>query len=139
MRQLIKAALRKPIVHILLIAVIGLLAYSNTFHAPMQWDEDVFLRENPIIKNLDYFLGTLNAKGLPFYDGFTNRYVGYLTFAINYKLHGFSLPGYHIVNIFIHLANAALVYLFILVTFRTPYLRNSALSVKAKAIAFTAS
>ncbi len=139
MHQIVKAALRKPIVHILLIAVIGLLAYSNTFHAPMQWDEDVFLRENPIIKNLDYFVGLANAKGLPFYDGFINRYVGYLTFALNYKLHGFSLSGYHIVNIFIHLANAALVYLFILITFTTPFMRESSLSGNSKAVAFTAS
>jgi tetratricopeptide (TPR) repeat protein len=139
MGQTIKAVLRKPIIHILLIAVIGLLAYSNTFQAPMQWDEDVFLSENPIIKNLDYFLGPSNAKGMLFYSGFINRYVGYLSFAINYKLHGFSLPGYHIVNIFIHLVNAALVYLFILVTFRTPYVRNSLLSENSKAVAFTAS
>ena len=137
MSQIIKAFLRKPVVHILLIAAIGLLAYSNTFQAPMQWDENVFLRENPIIKNPDYFLGLSNAKGLPFYDGFINRYVGYLTFAINYNLHGFSVPGYHIVNICIHLINALLLYLFILLTFRTPYLRNSPLS--GNAIAFTAS
>ena len=139
MQQIIKAALRKPIVHILFIAAIGFLAYSNTFHAPFQWDEDIFLRENPIIKNLDYFLAPSNAKGLPFYSGFINRYVGYLTFAINHHLHGFSLPGYHIVNIFIHLINAVLLYFFILVTFRTPYLRNSDLSGNSKAIAFAAS
>ncbi|MGD0281727.1 MAG: tetratricopeptide repeat protein, partial [Dissulfurispiraceae bacterium] len=131
--------LNKTLVHILLIVVMGFLAYSNTFHAPMQWDEDIFLRENPIIKNLNYFIWPSSAKGLPFYDGFINRYVGYLTFAINYKLHGFDVTGYHIVNLFIHLINAVLVYLFILVTFRTPYLRDSPLSGKSKAIAFTAS
>ena len=123
----------------LLIAVIGFLAYSNTFHAPMQWDEDVFLRENPIIKNLNYFICPATAKGLPFYDGFINRYVGYLTFAINYNLHGFDVTGYHIVNVFIHLINAVLVYLFILVTFRTPYLRDSPFSGHSKAVAFAAS
>jgi len=139
MQQRIIALFRKPIVHILIIAVFGLLAYSNTFHAPMQWDEDGFLHENAIIKDMGYFLEPSKAAGLPYYDGFINRYVGYLTFALNYKFHGLSVAGYHIVNIFIHLADAALVYLLILVTLRTPYLKNSTLNGNSKAVAFIAS
>ncbi len=129
----------KPVFYILLIAVIGFLAYSNTFNAPFQWDEDVFLRENPIIKNLNYFLEPSKARGLPFYDGFIIRYLGYLTFAVNYKLHGFAVQGYHIVNVCIHLINAALAYFFVLLTFRSPFLRDSRLSDKSKAIAFSIS
>jgi len=90
----------------------------------MQWDEDAFLHENAIIKDMSYFLEPSKAAGLPYYDGFISRYIGYLTFALNYKFHGLGVAGYHIVNIFIHLVNAALVYLFILVTFRTPYFRD---------------
>ncbi len=128
-----------PVFHILLIAVIGFLAYSNTFNAPFQWDEDIFLRENPIIKNLTYFLEPSKAAGLTFYDGFIIRYLGYLTFAVNYKLHGFAVLGYHIVNVCIHLINAALIYFLVLLTFRSPFLRDSRLSEKSKAIAFSIS
>jgi len=128
-----------PVFHILLIAVIGFLAYSNSFNAPFQWDEDIFLRENPIINNLNYFLEPSKAAGLPFYDGFITRYIGYLTFAVNYKFHGFAVQGYHIVNICIHLINAALIYFLVLVTFSSPFLRDSGLSERSKAIAFSVS
>jgi tetratricopeptide (TPR) repeat protein len=119
-----KDFLYKTVVHILLIAAIGFFAYSNTFQAPFQWDEEAFLGENPIIRNLNYFIHPLQAAKLPFYDAFSGRYIGYLTFAMNYKLHGFNVLGFHIVNLSIHIINAVLVYFFILVTFRTPYLET---------------
>jgi tetratricopeptide (TPR) repeat protein len=114
-----KLASRQTI-HILIIVVLGLLAYSNTFQSPFQWDETDFIVGNPIIRNLNYFTDTSRAEGLPVYDGLKSRYIGYLTFALNYKLHGFEVLGYHIVNIAIHLINAILVYFFVLFTLRTP-------------------
>jgi tetratricopeptide (TPR) repeat protein len=111
----------KPVIHVLIIVVLGLLAYSNTFQSPFQWDEMDFIVGNPIIRNLDYFTDTSRAEGLPVYDGLKSRYIGYLTFALNYKLHGFEVLGYHIVNIAIHLINAILVYFLVLLTFHTPF------------------
>jgi Flp pilus assembly protein TadD len=111
----------KPLTHLLLIAVLGLLIYSNTFHSPFQWDEEIYFLENPVVKDLGYFTDTSRAEGLPFYDGLKSRYIGYLTFALNYKLHGFEVLGYHIVNIAIHLINAILVYFLVLLTFHTPF------------------
>ncbi|MBF0560118.1 MAG: tetratricopeptide repeat protein [Nitrospirae bacterium] len=134
-----KEFLNKTAFHILLIAAIGFLAYSNTFSVPFQWDEEAFLGENPIIRNLDYFFHPSKAVGLPFYEAFVNRYVGYLTFAINYRLHAFSVAGFHVVNISMHLINAILVYCFVLVTFKSPFLRDSSLSGNAKSIALAAS
>lgn len=125
--------------HILLIAVIGLLAYSDTFSVPFQWDEDIFLRENPIVRNLDYFLHPSKAVGLPFHDAFVGRYIGYLTFAINYRFHAFSVTGFHIVNISIHLISAMLVYCFVLLTFKSPFMRDSGTSGSAKYIALGSS
>jgi protein O-mannosyl-transferase len=114
----------KPIIHILLIAIVGLLAYSNTFHSPFQWDENGFILNNTIAKDLHYFLEPSSAKGLQYYNALKSRYVGYLTFAINYKMNGSDVMGYHIVNIVIHIINAILVYFFVLVTLRTPFFRN---------------
>ncbi|MBI4823577.1 MAG: hypothetical protein HY805_05025, partial [Nitrospirae bacterium] len=48
----ISVLISKPIIHLLLIALIGLLAYSNTFNVPFQWDEKDLIAENPIIKYL---------------------------------------------------------------------------------------
>jgi Flp pilus assembly protein TadD len=112
------------VVHLLLIVVLGFLAYSNTFQNPFQWDEADFIVGNPIIRNLNYFTDISRAEGLSVYDGLKSRYIGYLTFALNYKLHGFNVPGYHLVNLAIHLINALLVYFFVLLTFSTPYFKG---------------
>ncbi len=68
-----------------------------------------------------------------------NRYVGYLTFALNYKLHGLDVTGYHIVNIAIHILNALLIYLLIILTFKTPFLAMSKLKEQSKYIALLTS
>ncbi|MBI4824153.1 MAG: tetratricopeptide repeat protein [Nitrospirae bacterium] len=113
----------KPVIHLTLIALIGLLAYSNTFDSPFQWDEGKFITDNPIIKDLSYFLKPSEAMGLgEYYGALKNRYIGYLTFALNYKLHGLDVRGYHIVNLSIHILNALLVYFLVVLTFKTPYL-----------------
>jgi len=110
--------------HVLIILVIGFLAYSNTFQSPFQWDEADFIVGNPVIKDLGHFADTSGTEGLPVIEGFKSRYIGYLTFALNYKLHGFNVLGYHVVNLAIHLINAILVYFLVLLTFRTPFFQR---------------
>ena len=117
--------------HLLLIGILGLLAYSNTFHAPFQWDEAEYILRNPIIKNLVYFMEPSRVETL-FDNALISRYVGYLTFALNYRLHGFDIAGYHIVNLAVHLINAILVYFLVALTFRTPYFNSEKLEVSSK-------
>ncbi len=119
-------------IHILCIVFLILIIYSNTLNAPFQWDEGYFLVDNPIIKDLHYFTNPSDAKGFELYSGFINRYVGYLTFALNYRIHGLSVTGYHIVNIAIHIANSILVYFLVLLTFRTTYFKGQGSRVKGQ-------
>ncbi len=114
-------SLSHSFIHILCIVFLILVIYSNTLNAPFQWDESEFIVNNPIVKDLHYFTSPSDAKELPLYTALINRYIGYLTFALNYRIHGLSVTGYHIVNIAIHIANSVLVYLFVLLTFRTPF------------------
>ncbi len=111
----------RSFIHIACILFLIIIIYFNTLKAPFQWDEGPFIVDNPIIKDLHYFASPSDAKSLPLYRALIVRYVGYLTFALNYKMHGFSVTGYHIVNIAIHAANSVLVYLLVLLTFRTPF------------------
>lgn len=104
-----------------LIAVIGILLYSNTLHSPFQWDELKFIETNPIIKDLGYFLDPSRAEGLELYATIRHRYVGFLTFALNYRINGLEVTGYHLVNISIHIINSLLVYLLVVLTFKTPF------------------
>ncbi len=114
--------LQKPAVHLLIVILIGFFSYSNTFHSPFQWDDSSsYLKENPIIKDLHYFTEPSRARMFRQYDSLKSRYIGYLTFALNYRVHGFEVTGYHAVNLFIHIINALLVYFLVLLTFRTPF------------------
>lgn len=113
-----RSLLNKPIVHILLIAIVGLFAYSNTFHVPFHFDDRPLIAENHIMKDLSFFFGPSNTNGFSFYN--QNRYIAYLTFALNYYFHGLDVIGYHIFNIAVHIINAFLIYWLVILTFKTP-------------------
>jgi tetratricopeptide (TPR) repeat protein len=114
-------SLKKRLVHLILIAALGFLAYSNTFHSPFQFDEKSQIINNPVIKDLKNF--TSDRKG---FDYNPRRFIGYLSFALNYHFGGAEVIGYHVVNLLIHIANALLVYFFVLLTFMTPSMLQSA-------------
>ncbi|GBE05734.1 MAG TPA: tetratricopeptide repeat protein [Nitrospirae bacterium] len=134
--------LHRPFLHILLIILLSLIAYSNTFHSPFQFDDVRVIVENPIIKDIQFFVEPSKAKAFPGafgYDALNTRFIGYLTFALNYKIGGLDVTGYHIVNLLIHISVAVLIYFFILLSFRTPVLSESPLRAYQVQIAvFTA-
>ncbi|HBA89384.1 MAG TPA: hypothetical protein DCZ75_15785 [Geobacter sp.] len=112
--------LNRGIFHVAVIVAIALCGYYHTLNVPFYWDDNMLL-DSPIIKSLDHFVHPATVKGTDWYGGFTSRYVGYLSFALNYRLHGLSLPGFHLVNIAIHIAAALLVYRLVLLAMRTPF------------------
>jgi hypothetical protein len=122
--------LNKRLVHLAIVFLLGLVVYSNTFNGPFQWDEDTFIKNNPVVKDFSYFLNPSLAKG-EYYGSLAERYVGFLTFALNYRIHGLDVTGYHVFNLAIHILNAVLVYFFVVLTFRTPFLESSSLSDKS--------
>ena len=105
-----------------LIAAVGVFAYLRTFDSPFMIDDIHYIVENPTVRDLGYFFSPSEEKALGYYDAVNRRFVGYLTFALNYRLHGFNVTGFHIVNTYIHLLNAVLVYFLVVLTFRTPFL-----------------
>jgi len=111
-----KSLLNKPVVHILSIVLLSLFAYSNTFHVPFLFDDKQNIINNPVMRELGAFF---DPEAIP---NIGMRYVGFLTFALNYTLHGLNVTGYHIVNFAIHVINAVLVYVLVHLTFRTPQL-----------------
>ncbi|WP_162604918.1 tetratricopeptide repeat protein [Geomonas terrae] len=103
-----------------LIALVGLLAYSNTFHAPFVIDDEGSITENPVIKNLASFL--FDGTG---YRYNPRRFIGYLTFALNYNMGGLEVTGYHIFNTAVHLLNGAFVFLLLRLTQQTPFFKTT--------------
>lgn len=110
--------------YILLIIVVGLLTYSNTFNSPFHFDDEFYITKNPVIRNLNFFIepsGAEQFKGNYWFHTLKMRYIGSLTHALNYKLHGLNITGYHIFNLTIHILNAILVYWLVVLTLRTPF------------------
>jgi hypothetical protein len=81
--------------------------------------DDVSITENQVIRSLSNFL--INRKD---YDYLPNRFVAYLTFALNYHFGAFNVVGYHAVNLLIHIMNALLVYALVRLTLRTPLISS---------------
>jgi protein O-mannosyl-transferase len=125
--------MKKTLFVLVLVSAVGLLAYSNSFNAPFQFDDLRQIAENPMIKSLDNFAPALGGHALhaPAGSEYNNRRLtGYLTLALNYRFGGLDVTGYHILNLAIHLISGILVYFLIILTFKTPYFsdKRSALS-----------
>jgi len=95
------------------ICAAGGVAYAGSFRAPFVFDDWNNILENPFVRwtrlDLDSLRFTLANAPL-------SRPVAYVSFALNHWLGGYSTPGYHAVNLAIHLANGCLVYALALVT-----------------------
>jgi len=104
----------RPLMVLLVLSCLATLIYSNTFSATFHFDSILRIVENPKIKHLS---NLLDLSG--------SRYVGYLSFAINYYFGGLNVFGYHLVNLLIHITNGFLVYLLVHLLFKTPKMLSS--------------
>ena len=105
---------------ILLVLLAGITVYSNTFQVPFVLDDQSSIVNNIAIKKVGNVFHAYKID-LKFIQ---NRFVGFLTFALNYHFGGLDVAGYHVVNLVIHLAASLLVYTLLHLTFRTPYFQE---------------
>lgn len=111
-----------------LIVLLAAIIYSNTLHVPFVFDDRPFIIENPAMKDMRYYVDSAlvdrDTEQQRLDANFRTRIVTFFTFALNYRLHGLNVEGYHAVNLLIHCMNGLLVYWLVAVTFRTPFLRT---------------
>ncbi len=88
--------------YFLILIPLSFLLYANTLGSSFIFDDSLYITENPLIRELENFR---NLSGV--------RYVGLLSFALNYSVGGYEPLGYHVVSILIHGVNGILVYLFV--------------------------
>ncbi len=122
----IYASPRFTIMAFLIIAVMVLIAYSNTFQASFHFDDNPSIVENPTIKRVTMDNITSLLQG--------NRPVVYLSLMLNYQIGGLNVVGYHIFNIAVHIMNSMFVYLLIFRTLGMPLL-EAAYQSRAKRMA----
>lgn len=82
------------------LCVLGLIAYWNSFDAPLVFDDFLTIQRNANVRFGDYLR-----------DSFLwSRSLLFATFALNYIVSGQEVWGYHLVNLLLHLLNGILIF-----------------------------
>ncbi|MCG6551647.1 MAG: tetratricopeptide repeat protein [Candidatus Magnetominusculus sp. LBB02] len=102
----LKDYIKQPIVHLSVIAAFCLIIYSNSFKAPFMFDDYTNIIEKSVIRDIGQYKDSytlISPKA-------NRRFVPVLTFALNYKLGGLDVAGYHVFNLIVHVLCALAVY-----------------------------
>jgi hypothetical protein len=102
----LRDALKKPVIQLLLIAVLSTIAYANTFQVPFIFDDDAVIVANRNLNGLTTYFNSINWLSF----SYKSRWLPLATFAFNKQLGGNSVIGFHLVNLLIHIATSFLVY-----------------------------
>jgi protein O-mannosyl-transferase len=97
---------RKTLWFVIALAVVTLLAYLPAMNAGFIWDDDDYVINNETLRDLSglWQIWT-NPRATPQYYPFVHS-----TFWLEYQTWGLAAPGYHVVNVLIHFANAMLLW-----------------------------
>lgn len=102
------------------LAAVVFVLYSNTYNVPFSYD-DLRAIDNRHIRIDKLSLQTIYDAG---FNGFSKRRpLANISFALNYYGHKYWLPGYHCVNIFIHISTTILLFLLVKATMDLPTVR----------------
>ncbi len=84
--------------------VLGMMAYVRVLHAGFIWDDDAYVTANQTLRSME---GLAEIWSKP---GATPQYypMVHSTFWLEYQLWGDSPRGYHVVNVFLHIATSLL-------------------------------
>ena len=106
---------RGNILILLVLSVISCAIYSNTLDVPLIYDSKIAVLGNPDIR-----LKEISAEGIydAAFSGISpNRPFSNISFALNYYVHQYKVPGYHVVNILLHTITGILLFFIFKVTF----------------------
>lgn len=105
---------------IFLITALGFICYANTLNGPFLFDDGDNILLNGYIRI--HNLSPAALADAAFKSQLPSRPVANLSFALNYLVHGYWLPGYHLTNITIHCLTGLLLFFLLKGTFATPAL-----------------
>lgn len=103
-----------PLLAVAVVALAAFLVYSRVFHSPFILDDRMYIVENAQLRGLSNFWPPSGT-----------RYLGYLSFALNYHFNKLDVFGYHMVNLMIHIINSALVFALVRSIIKTPKIAAS--------------
>jgi Flp pilus assembly protein TadD len=92
---------------LLLVVIAVFVAYYGTLDNSFQFDDVHHIHQSRHIRDFESF------KNLDFWFSFSNRAPAIFTLAVNYKIGGLEVSGYHIFNLLIHIAASIAVFFFV--------------------------
>ncbi|GAB4485735.1 MAG: tetratricopeptide repeat protein [Thermodesulfovibrionales bacterium] len=100
---------------LLVVVVLVALVYSNVLPGPFVYDDRTTILVNETVQDLSASFAQYHSR----------RYVGYLSFALNYAVAGLRPYGYHVVNNAVHAATALVIFWLAYSVARSPRVRDS--------------
>ncbi|PKN52263.1 MAG: hypothetical protein CVU55_08230, partial [Deltaproteobacteria bacterium HGW-Deltaproteobacteria-13] len=104
--------------------VILISIYSNSFYGEWHFDDYANIVVNPHIQINSFSWSEIRHCVYGIYQDRLLRPLSYLSFALNYKLGGMDVYGFHVVNFIIHYLAAVFLFLFIYNTLKLPRLKD---------------
>jgi Tfp pilus assembly protein PilF len=126
---------RHPWVPIAGLVVLGLAAYSNSFRGAFILDDQSSIVHNPSLSKIWPPWAPLIS---PATGGTRGRPIANLTFALNHRIGGLDVQGYHVVNLCIHILAGLALFGILCRTFVSP-LMGPRIVPAARALAFAVS
>jgi len=115
---------KKSLVNVALplsLVIIGIIAYANSFNGPFIFDDKAAIHENPYVRHLWPLTKSMSARPECPVAG---RPIPALSLAFNYAIGAYSVLGYHIFNLVIHILAALTLYGLIKITLFSDRLRR---------------
>ncbi len=130
-KKLLKSNQSIHLIALLIIIIWGIILYSNSLNVPYQFDSLSFVESNPFIKNIRNLSAIINYA--------PQRWVTYLTFAINYSINVKNVFSFHLFNLIIHLSNAILIYFLMNILLNLVRVKSEKIEQSKKIIPFLVS
>jgi protein O-mannosyl-transferase len=94
-----------------IVIVVVLLIYLNALKGPFVFDDQQNIEKNPHIRLTELSLQGIAKAG--FESPLSTRPIAYISFALNHYFHQDNVVGYHLVNVWIHIATGILLFFFL--------------------------
>ena len=118
--------------HIFFIAALGFVAYENSFDCSFHFDDFFNITENPAVRifgsSPDFPFDVAGLKAI--WNFAPTRFIGILSFALNYHFNRLDVFGYHVVNFLIHIGSAIAVWKLVQLLFATPVMMYGRRDIK---------
>jgi len=101
------------LISVLLIIILGLVAYSNSFKGQFVWDDVIIINDNPHIKNWSNLPNIFTHNKIEGELKKLYRPTQMLTYMADYSIWKLNVAGYHLTNLMLHILVALGIYWFI--------------------------